>query len=114
MKYSSDGKDVVRRIGYFFLQKNKMDCRKTRQEIERLGITRIEYHAKDTLIKIELARPGILIGRKGLQLQALLDFLKQELPDNIPVSKIETDEDNLTDFLIPEDYSYYWDVEWDW
>ena len=64
--------EIAMQIGQFFLNKNNDDYAKTEQEIEKMRIDKISI-AEET-VTIELCRPGILIGRKGVQIDALQEF----------------------------------------
>jgi ribosomal protein S3 len=108
MKYTKQEKEIISKIGRFFLERNlkKSDNEtkvhqvylQTRKEIQILGITRIVL-TSDNEIEIHLDRPGLLIGKKGEQINALSKYMEQ-----YGINKIQILEDNLFEYLIPVDY----------
>ena len=112
MEYTSKEKEVISQIGRFFLERNlkKSDNEtkvhqvylQTRKEIQILGITRIVL-TSDNEIEIHLDRPGLLIGKKGEQIDALSEYLNKKYG----INKIQIREDNLFMYLIPNDWSGY-------
>jgi ribosomal protein S3 len=108
MEYTKQEKEIISKIGRFFLERNlkKSDNEtkvhqvylQTRKEIQILGITRIVL-TSDNEIEIHLDRPGLLIGKKGEQINALSKYMEQ-----YGINKIQILEDNLFEYLIPVDY----------
>lgn len=78
----------------------------TNKEIDTLKITRIDID-ENYKITITLHRPGLLIGMRGENINALAEHLKKYISDEI---SIHIDEDHLLDYLYAQDYSY----EEDW
>ena len=111
MEYTSKEKEVISQIGRFFLERNlkKSDNEtkvhqvylQTRKEIQILGITRIVL-TSDNEIEIHLDRPGLLIGKKGEQINELSEHLKK-----YGINKIQIIEDDLFMHLIPNDWSRF-------
>ena len=88
-------------IGFFYLEKNAGDYEKAIEEITQLGITKIDF--KGTTIHITLTRPGLLIGRRGENIDKLRVHLSKSLKQEINIDIIE---DRITGWLIPfEPYS---------
>ncbi|HQM07568.1 MAG TPA: KH domain-containing protein [Bacilli bacterium] len=112
MEYTSKEKEVISQIGKFFLERNlkKSDNEtklhqvylQTREEIQDLCITRIIF-TSDQSIDIYLGRPGLLIGKKGEQIDALSEYLNKKYG----INKIQIREDNLFMYLIPNDWPGY-------
>ena len=108
MEYTSKEKEVISQIGKFFLERNlkKSDNEtkfhqvylQTREEIQDLCITRIIF-TSDRSIDIYLGRPGLLIGKKGEQINELSEHLKK-----YGINKIQIIEDDLFMHLIPNDW----------
>jgi hypothetical protein len=59
----------------FYLQKNNGDYEAAAKEVTKLRITKIEAPFVDKVI-IYTARPGLLIGRRGINIAALHEFTK--------------------------------------
>lgn len=91
-------KEAARNIGFFYLDKNQHDYAATEKEITDLRISKIEVTEKG--IEITTARPGLLIGRRGMNIDALSKFLKTKL-------RIIEEVDPLCSYLIPREYNDY-------
>jgi hypothetical protein len=87
---------IARIIGNFYLDKNKGDYKKTHEEIFSLQITQIKLN--DNTISITLSRPGLIIGRRGENLDMLQRYLTQQLKF---YHKIEIVEDKILSYLYP-------------
>ena len=89
--------DVAVEIGMFYLEKNKFDYEKTRDEINRLHITNIctVTDSKEPLVSIETKRPGLLIGKRGQNITALEEYIGMK----IYIMEAPACE---TDYLVPE------------
>lgn len=85
-------RDIAQKIGQFYLQKYDNDYQLAEQELIRLQITKIEVEPE--MVRITLARPGILIGRRGINIENLTKFL------GVKVFIIE-DQDPIYSWLIP-------------
>jgi ribosomal protein S3 len=109
MKYTDKEKDIISQIGKFFLERNLKNSDrelheiylKTREEILELCITRIVFTSEQS-IDICLGRPGLLIGKKGEQINALSEYLEK-----YGINKIKIIEDSLFIYLLPDDWSRY-------
>lgn len=85
--------DIVSLIGEFYLRKNDNDYVKTSVEIKQLKITEIKLDDKSVLITLK--RPGLLIGKRGENIDKLEKFLSMKV-------KIFETENSELDYLIPE------------
>lgn len=74
-KPSRKAEEIGYKISQFFLEKNNRDYKKAQTEIESLRITNI-VSKDDGMIDIYLSSPGLLIGRKGRNIDALTIYLK--------------------------------------
>jgi ribosomal protein S3 len=108
-KYKEEAnlREIARLIGYYYLEKNKNtdvkeEYSKTREEIIDLGITQLKL--KGNILIITLSRPGLLIGRHGDNITALLNFLRNKLKKND--LRIDIKEDIIITTLLSYDYSY--------
>jgi len=119
--YSEEEKAVCREIGYFYLNKYQQELEKenlsvgkiinklyekTYETISNLGITNVSFlHTKDTVngdlysVTIYLNRPGVFIGEKGLNKEAITEHLKENL--KISNLNIHIVEDNIVTYLYP-------------
>lgn len=93
-KISEQIKEIANLIGDFYLNKNKGDYQKAAKEIYELQITDL-CRLVDNIVVITTGRPGLLIGKKGDNIFALIDWLKRPI-------KIQEAEDSLLDYLIPQ------------
>ena len=93
---SDQVKDIASKIGAFYLRKNNGDYTATEKEIVDLRIMKIEV-AVNKAVVITIGRPGLLIGKRGTNVDALSKFLQTEI-------KIIEDMDNLHSWLVPVDY----------
>lgn len=101
---SEEVKDIAHRIGQFFLEKNELDYKAACAEIEKLRINNLSIYEKrtngKTTIEIETSRPGLVIGRRGEQIDKLSKYL------GVEIRLVETKE-TLLDYLLP----YNWQAE---
>lgn len=91
-------KDIAMQIGQFFLNRNNGDYVKTEKQITDMRINNISLSTDGKLV-IELSRPGLLIGRKGIQITDLTNYMGR------PIHIVETME-HVYDYLVPRPY---WD-----
>lgn len=78
MKDNTPDKDSLEmgyKIADFFHHKHNLDYKKSNNEIENLKIANIQN--KPDKVVISLGRPGLLIGAKGVQIEALQTFLNK-------------------------------------
>ena len=88
-------------IGQYYLDLSKGDYAKAIKDINQLGITKLDI--KNNKFYITLSRPGILIGRRGHNIDALQSYLSLNRNKEI---KIHIIEEKITPWLIPyEPYS---------
>ena len=92
---------AAEQIGYklstFYLNKNEGDYQRAAKEVICLLITDIEVEGKE--IHIYLGRPGLIIGHKGKNIDALTEFLGK------PIKIHETFSWN--EIIVPLDHSEY-------
>lgn len=103
-KMTDTERDVARRIGLFYFEKERdLDkdadtiilANKANEILRKLGITGIEVEGN--IIHIKLNKPGLLIGSKGKTLSELEEYL---FKTNLVIKwKIEIHEDDLLDSL---------------
>ena len=86
-------KEVAARIGQFYLDKNKGDYKVTENEITDLCIASIDMANSE--VTIVTGRPGLLIGSRGKNIEALEKYLNMRI-------KIVEDVDPLWAYLIPQ------------
>ena len=92
---------VARLIGEFYLAQDNNSYVEASKSIQMLGITKIDVMGNK--ITITLTRPGILIGRRGENIDALTAYLSRYLEDTITINIIE---ERVTPCLFPyEPYS---------
>ncbi len=90
--------EIAQLIGEYYLDKNlefEDNYLRAREELRALGITQIEFKKGDIIIT--LARPGLLIGRHGDNLNALEKFLGLKMK----YKKLQVKEDSITCWLYP-------------
>lgn len=85
-------RQIAEQIGEFFLLENNKDYEKTANFLTRLNISRIDVLCSEVMI--HLSRPGLLIGRRGENVEKLEKFLDKKI-------RIIEDEDCLLNHLIP-------------
>lgn len=76
-KPPQDAQQVGLQIGEYFLQQNGENYEKTREFLRDLSITNIIV--SETGITVETARPGLLIGRKGIHIDNLVEKLQKKI-----------------------------------
>jgi len=96
--HSEEAKDAARKIGLFYLEKNNNNYEATEQEINKLRITKVDVTDNKVIIITE--RPGLLIGKRGEN----IDKLTEALGMNVHIIE---EFDPLSAYLIPYDYSEY-------
>src|SRR5688572_16565788 len=84
--------EIAKKIGEYYLQKNNQDYDEAGLELLKLGITQISI--SDTEITIEVARPGLLIGKRAENIDKLTKYL------NCKVKIIEA-VDYIYNYIIP-------------
>lgn len=86
-------------IGYkisdFYLKKHNGNYKDAAKEVESLNIVRIHLNESKELV-VESARPGLMIGRHGANINALQDFI------GLKIRLIEAFHWNI--ILVPYDY----------
>lgn len=92
---SDEVREVASQIGQFYLQKNDYDYAATEKEITSLRVTTLEI--KEGKVVITLARPGLIIGRKGENIGNLAKFLNRKI-------HIVEDQDPLYYWLVPSPF----------
>lgn len=88
------------------VQEEYFNCyNNTHKRIHDLKITRIEWNDATKEVAITLHRPGVLIGRRGEDIEKLTKYLKRNVHDKV---KIKVIEDHLENYLYPIDLSDYY------
>ena len=98
--------NLAQTIGAFYLEKNAGDYKEATDEIIQLGVTKLDFHGSK--VSISLTRPGLLIGRRGENIDKLKEYLSKQLKQKINIAIIE---DVITGWLIP--YEPYSDADID-
>ena len=92
-------RDIAVKIGQFYLQKHNGDYEAAEKELVNTRITKIDIVVNT--VHITAAHVGLLIGKRGQNIDNLSKFLETEV-------KIYEDTDNLYDYLIPhKEYDNY-------
>ena len=99
-KKENENRKIAQYIGEYYLEKNNHNYKKTIEDLTILGITQIEH--KNNIIIITLQRCGILIGRRGDNIEQLQKFLSIKTK----YSKIDIKEDKIISWLIPINDNY--------
>lgn len=109
-KPSDDMKDVAKKIGQFYLKKNEGDYKKTAEELLHLCISKIEVEnppifaaEASKVVRITTARPGLLIGKRGLVVEALQEHLNMEV-------RVIEESHSLLDLMTPVQYEE--EIDW--
>ncbi len=103
---------IAAEIGNFFLENNNHDYEKTEKQILGIGITKLEVVgcSKDGEqwyeATITTNRPGLLIGRRGTTVDALIKYLRERHGEKFQLT-IKEDEDNLHYHLVPIHPDFY-------
>ena len=112
IKYTEMEKKLLTCIGEFYFNKNKLvvdepprpayilGYNEAHKEITELQITDIKYDEAIKTMYLTLHRPGLLIGEKGKNIDALREHIWKEFEEDIHISIIET---NLNWYLYPSD-----------
>ena len=104
--------NIAQLIGFYYVNLaelsglDKMKYDKAREDVSSLGVTKIDFSG--SIISITLTRPGLLIGRRGINIDNLTEYLSKELKHKISINIIE---DKITGWLIP--YEPYSDADLD-
>lgn len=89
-------REACKVIGHFYLHKHKNNYALAADEITKLQITKVEINQNK--LCITAGRVGMLIGRRGENIDNLSKFVQSQLQMEIRVIE---DEDGLLDCLIP-------------
>lgn len=108
--------NIGSQIGRYYLKKNDNNYEATRTEIENLKIVNVQL--VDDQIIISTARPGLLIGRKGMNIENLQTYLGKKLSiqeyfswedviiPEYPCEDFDTDGNEIDDYC---EFDTYWD-----
>lgn len=92
-------------IGEHYFQKNGRNHTETKRTLELIGICSVWY--RRGYLYIKCSRPGILIGKRGADINTLTEYLKENWQMKIPFDGIRIVEDKEIGHL----YNYlFWDV----
>jgi len=74
------------------------------ERLKNAAVTKIEIErsAKKVIVNVYAAKPGIIIGRQGVMIEDLKDFLKRKLNQNIEINIHEVTNPDLNAQLIGE------------
>ena len=88
-------RDIARAIGYFY----KKDERK--EELEKVNISFLSFD--NGILTLVVSRPGILIGRKGENIDALRKYLREgDFTKDVKISSINIIESDIEyDIYLP-------------
>ena len=89
-------RDLASCIGQFYLSKEKFDYQKASESVTALCISNLNIKGNEVIIT--LGRPGLLIGRKGENIDALGDYITQYYKRKIT---IRVKEEQILQDLIP-------------
>ncbi len=96
-------RDLATYIGSFYLSLQKgldeSDYQKARDQVSDLGISNLNIQGNK--ISITLMRPGLLIGRKGENIDQLQKYLNAQYKKNM---KIKIIEERILEHLFPYHY----------
>lgn len=92
MPFPQEVIDIARKIGQFYLGKNKGNYGAATTEIEDTKIDAVNVYPDH--VEICTARPGRLIGPRGRNIEALEKFLKT----NVRIKEVERIEDYINPF----------------
>jgi len=101
-------KHIYRDIGYYYQSLSPDDRKKIEQNIMMLRIHSVWYSKGYVWIKCE--RPGILIGKKGENINNLSKFISSNWPFYLPFKGIKLKEEKELSHLYNYQYSY---SDWD-
>jgi len=104
----TEQRQAASRIGYFYVSLTQGDYKKAWEWLHDLDISNILYNKRKQSIIITLGRPGLLIGYKGKNIEALQKFLNKEY--GCPIS-IKLKEEKILSALYPMDPDAYYDDE---
>lgn len=100
---SWDSKWYANKKKFAELMHNDLDLRKTLQgKLKNAGVQRIEIErsANKVAAKVYAAKPGLIIGRQGVAIEDLKDFLHRKYNQNIDVSIHEVSDPDLSADLL--------------
>lgn len=100
-EYSEKEKEIARKIGYFLYKKHNQDTSEAIIELRLYNITDIMYI--NNIIHILVGRPGMLIGKRGENIEQLGKYLDYEI--NIVEDK-QTLQHELLCFSSMDRYAY--------
>ena len=96
--FSKEVIEVAQRIGQFYLEKNHGDYEKTKVEILSLLITSVEVTEGKVIIKT--SRPGLLIGKRGINIDNISTFLDKKI-------HVLEERENIVDCITPRPEPVY-------
>ena len=82
-----------------------LDLKKViRKRLKNAAVTKIEIErsAKKVIVHVHAAKPGLVIGRQGMLIEDLKDFLKRKFNQNIEINIHEVADPDLSAQLIGE------------
>jgi len=74
------------------------------EKLDKAGVTLIEIErsAKKVTANVHAAKPGLIIGRQGVGIEDLRDFLKTKFHENIDINVLEVKDPDLSAVLLAQ------------
>jgi len=110
-KFEQENQNIASILGNFYIQKQGKDgftkagYKRANEDILSLGITDIKIFGNK--ITITLTRPGLLIGRRGENIDALKEYFTKELKKPIQIYIIENRVLGWLYPSFPDDFDYF-------
>jgi ribosomal protein S3 len=99
---------VASSVGFFYYHLDRENLEEATKSLNMLKITKIEYDEEACVAVIHLQRPGIIIGRKGKNIEALLAYVQKQCASYFEVKSIKIVEApeiyGLWDFAYSQDH----------
>lgn len=102
-------------IGHHYFAKNNQKHSEAKKTLELIGISSVWY--RRGYLYIKCARPGILIGKRGADIDALGEYIRESWFMKIPFKGIRVVEDreigNLYNYvyhIVHQESEYDWDI----
>lgn len=101
-------RDMYSSIGNFFCSRLNNDLREVERTINMMMIKRVWYSRG--YLWIESSRPGLIIGKRGEQIDALSKYISEHWRYFLPFKGIKLKEENELSWL--HNYRFYF-TDWD-
>lgn len=80
---------ILREISICMYEYENQDYVRADSHVKQFGITDIVYNETENIAYITLIRPGIIIGSKGVLIEAITKHLKKKINKDLKISLIE-------------------------